>query len=665
MDISNILGILLIVGILVGVGIVAALAFFLGGRAFYKVPGPDEALVITGRGAKPTKEFQEQLAAERAASENKDGEGGPVVVANKIEPDPEFKIIVGTGSWLKPGQRMERLSLAAQQADVSLRDVPTVQGIPLHTSATVLYKVGDSYSATARAARRFAGNNDWTKMVADVLEGQLRSVIGTMTVEDIWRNRETLATKVQETSSEELARLGLQIETFQLKPIEDPSGYIANLAAQPQAEAERNARITRAENEQQAAQREAETQTETEQALAAAKIAQAEVRKEADRAEAEANQAKPLAEAKAKQAVILEETKNAELDKDLNRQRLEATVYQDAEAQKYAAVVNAQAQAETTTIQAQAQADASKVAAAARAETATSNAEADAIVVERAAQAAATQVEAAATADANAAKARAEAVEAEGTAQAAASEAIGLAEAKVTREQGLARAEALTKEAEAQTANKDVLVELELVKQLPSVMAANAQAFARVNNITVTDGIEGLQNGIAGVLQQGLASLPAVLQVLKGTALGAPETDFPTFKPEDGDDDPNGGGNGGGGGGKPSSGPDFGGIGALADKVGIALADGIDKARTSDVGTSGTSAFAKPLVQVDTSRPGGSFPVNVDSALGSVSGGLDAAQGYVDQAGQVAGQVQDFVSSNQETVDQLAAVAGRARRRTR
>jgi uncharacterized membrane protein YqiK len=661
MDISTILSLLLVAAAVLVPVLMAVAAFFILGRVFYKVPGPDEALVITGRGARPTKEFQEQLAAERAAAESKDSDG-PVVVASKIEPDPEFKIIVGTGSWLKPGQRMERLSLAAQQADVSLRDVPTVQGIPLHTSATVLYKVGDSYSATARAARRFAGNNDWTKMVADVLEGQLRSVIGTMTVEDIWRDRDRLATKVSETSAEELARLGLQIETFQLKPIEDPSGYIANLAAQPQAEAERNARITRAENEQQAAQREAETQTETEQSLAAAKIAQAEARKEADRVEAEANQAKPLAEAKAQQEVILEKTRNAELEKDLNRRNLEATVYQEADAQKYAQVVNAQAQSETAVIQAEAQAKATQVAADARKEAAAANAEADAVATERQAQANAAAALAAAQADSDSTKLRAEAAEAEGRAQAAADEARGLAQAKVTLEQGKAVGEAERLKAEAMSANKDAVVELELVRQLPAALAANAQAFARVNNITVMDGVEGFQDSISGVLQQGLTSLPAILHALKGTGLSAVSDSFPSFeRPIEvavgvlgGPDGPE----------KDEQ------LKALADKFGSAIADGVEKS-TKGVTVKGSSAgladvsdaFSKAAVDIDTTIPGSS--VDPAAVFNGVTGGIEQAQQFVDQAGEVAGQAQEFLHANQDTIDQLAAAGGKVRRRTR
>ena len=639
MDITSLLGGLMLVALLVVPIALAVVAFFVLGRVFYKVPGPDEALVITGRGAKPTKEFQEQLAAERQAAENKDTET-PMGVGAKLEPDPEFKIVVGTGSWLKPGQRMERLSLAAQQADVSLRDVPTVQGINLHTSATVLYKVGDSYSATARAARRFAGNNDWTKMVQDVLESQLRTVVGTMTVEDIWTNREALAEKVQEASAAELARLGLQIESFGLKPIEDPSGYIANLAAGTLAVAERDARIARAEAEQQAEQRAAETNTAIVNAQTQAKIEQAQARQEADRIEAEANQAKPLAEAKARQAVIEEETRNTELEKELNLQRLQSTTYQEADAQKYAAIVNAQAQSETAIIQAEAQAKATQVAADARKDAAAANAEADAVAKERAAQAEATARTKQAEADAEAAKLRAEGVEAEGRAKAAAEEAQGLALAKVTLEQGKAEGEAERLRAEAMSANKDAVVELELVRQLPAALAANAQAFARVNNITVTDGVEGLQDGISGVLRQGLASLPAILHTLKGASLSAVADSFPTFEQERT---------------APTSRDEH-----LVQALAAANKEAhvqqeeasASSARTTDGLADVSSAFASSAVDVDVSIP------KVDEAL-------DAAGGLLDQTAQVVETAEQFKEEHSDELRALAAAAGRMKRRSR
>lgn len=662
MDISTIFSLLLVAAAVLIPVLMAVAAFFILGRIFYKVPGPDEALVITGRGARPTKEFQEQLAAERAASEDKDSQNPAGIGGGKLEPDPEFKIIVGTGSWLKPGQRMERLSLAAQQADVSLRDVPTVQGINLHTSATVLYKVGDSYSATARAARRFAGNNDWTKMVQDVLESQLRTVVGTMTVEDIWTNREVLSAKVQEASSEELARLGLQIESFGLKPIEDPSGYIANLAAGTLAIADRDAKIAKAEANQQAKQRESETNTAIVNAETQAKIEQAQARQEADRIEAEANQAKPLAEAKARQAVIEEETRNTELEKELNLQRLKATTYQEADAQKYAAIVNATAQSETAIIQAEAQAKATQVAADARKDAAAANAEADAVVTERQAQAEAVRIEAAASAEANAMTLRAKATQAQGEAEAAAAEARGLAQAKVTLEQGKAVGEAERLKAEAMSANKDAVVELELVRQLPAALAANAQAFARVNNITVMDGVEGFQDSISGVLQQGLTSLPAILHALKGTGLSAVSDSFPSFeRPIEvavgvlgGPDGPE----------KDEQ------LKALADKVGSTIADSVEKS-TKGVTVKGSSAgladvsgaFSKAAIDIDTTIPGGS--VDPAAVFNGVSGGIEQARDLVDQAGEVAGLAQEFLHANQDTIDQLAAAGGKVRRRTR
>lgn len=584
--------------------VVAAVVGFVMWRALYKVPGPDEALVITGSGARLTKEFKAQLEADRTAELQTIKANGPdgldiatdaLATAVATDPVPEFKIVVGSGTVVRPGQRMERMSLAMQEAEVTVQDVPTKQGIKTTVTAVVLYKVGDRYNTIARAARRFSGDPEWTKKIANLLEGHLRAVVGSLPFEEIWRNQEQTAKAVRAASTEDLQKLGLQIDSFQLRHIDDPDGYIEDLGAGVRAEAAKNARIARADAEQLAARSEAERAAETAEAQAASQVKQAQVRAEAEQAQATADQAKPLADARAQQAVIEERTKNATLQAQLTEQELQATVYRQADAEAYQVRTKANAAKDVAIAEAEAEASAkvkaSEAEAASRVQAATADAtsittaaEADATSRTRAAEASATATTVQAQAEADAAKARADAVRAAGEADAAASEARGLASAKVIRETGLAEAETQQAQGAALAANQEPIIRRALVDALPQIVAANAQAYARIGNLTVLDGMDGVNSGIAQALSASLAMVPAVFDSIRGTG-------------------GTGGSDGGGGGGTPATleGPPNSGSGGAGSQVPVGAtqsggaegkADGLANAGREAAAGAGKSARA-------------------------------------------------------------------------
>lgn len=491
------------------------LVSMLSWRTLYRVPAADEALVITGAGAQPTKEFRAKLEAERAArarlSSEDDVTARAALIIDPVELDPEFKIVVGKGVVLRPGQRMVRMSLASESAAISIANVPTVQGMTIGVDAVVIYKVGDNPSMIARAARRFSSNKGWTDMVKDVLEGHLRAVVGTMSLKDIWQNREQLASTVSEACGHDLSRLGLHVDSFGIKHIDDASGYIDNIAAEEKATAERDAKIARANAAREAAEAEARATALTSEAEAASAIRQAEVRAEAERAAATAAQAGPLAEAKARQSVIEEETRNAELSAKLKEQELQASVYKEADAQKYRTVKEAEAGRDATI----------------------ARAEADAATTQRAAEADANATRLAAQAEADGTRMRAEAEQARGAAEAEVLRRAGLAEAEVTREsglaeaevvrqKGLAEAEAVQAHGDALAANQEPMIQKALVDNLPLIVAANAEAYSRVGTLTVLDGM----GGIGGGLQQTMATAMAFIPQVMGVVRGADDGDF-------------------------------------------------------------------------------------------------------------------------------------------
>jgi uncharacterized membrane protein YqiK len=134
---------------------------------FYRVAEPSEALIISGWRA----------------------HHGPEGDAAGLG----FKIVVGKGASVVPGlQKVRRLSLDIHEAELDL-DCVTTQGIQIGVRAVVIYKIADDFTSIANAARRFLDQEDQMDVkVHNVFAGHLRAIVGTMTVEDLIRNRDAL-----------------------------------------------------------------------------------------------------------------------------------------------------------------------------------------------------------------------------------------------------------------------------------------------------------------------------------------------------------------------------------------------------------------------------------------------------------------------------------------
>jgi len=174
----------------------------------------------------------------------------------------------------------------------------------------VIFKVGDDQASIANAARRFL---DQQKMmgsrVHNVFAGHLRSIVGSLTVEDMIRDRERLTGETRLASGSEMEKLGLIIDSLQIQEILDPTGYIKNLAAPHAAAVHRDARIAQAEADRAATQAEQEAAARKAEATRNSEILQSGYRAEMQKAQAEALQAGPLAEAdaiKARAAALAE-----------------------------------------------------------------------------------------------------------------------------------------------------------------------------------------------------------------------------------------------------------------------------------------------------------------------------------------------------------------------
>src|SRR5437763_548743 len=255
----------------------------------YKVAEPNEALIISG------------LRAHH----------GPEGAAAGLG----FKIVVGKGAFYIPGlNTVRRLSLDIHEAELDLECV-TTQGIPIGVKAVVIYKIADDFQSIANAARRFLDQEEQMDVkVHNVFAGHLRSIVGSMTVEDLIRNREKLTQATRDSSAGEMQKLGLTIDSLQIQEIEDKTGYIENLSAPEASRVAKEARIAQAQSDREATEREQEAEAQKAAARSQSQVRQAEVTAEANKAQAEAEQAGPRAAASARQEVVVQETKVAQLE---------------------------------------------------------------------------------------------------------------------------------------------------------------------------------------------------------------------------------------------------------------------------------------------------------------------------------------------------------------
>jgi flotillin len=299
----------------------------------YKVPAPNEALLVSGR-------------------------------KQRGEDALQFKIVTGHGVFVMPiVSRCSRLTLAMQEAEV-VEDCFTQQGLTLGVEAVIAFKVGDDHESIAAAARRFQGDqSQMPTLVGRIFSGHLRSIIGSMTVEAIIREQQTLADAIVDASKGEMGKIGLAVDSLQISSIDDKGvGYIAALAAPHRAAVNQAAKIAQAAADQASAMAQQESARNQAEYMRQTAIAKAQYQAEIDQAEQRAAQAGPLAAAQAQQAVLAEQALVAQRNAALREAQLIAEVVKPAEAEAEAMRTIARAQADATKLSAEAAAAQDRIA---------------------------------------------------------------------------------------------------------------------------------------------------------------------------------------------------------------------------------------------------------------------------------------------------------------
>lgn len=405
------------------------------------------------------------------------------------------RILVGKAGLKVPFfERLDKLALGAIQIDVKTRTaVPTAEYINVKVDSTVSIKVGQSDEMIALAAQNFLNieRTEIADKINDLLEGNIREIVGQMALADMVGDRKAFSEKVQENAVPDLARFGLELVSFNVQNFVDEGGVIDNLgidnverirkdAVIAKSNAQREIEIAKAQDAKAANDARVKAEEEIAERNNALAIKKAALKQEADTKQAQANAAmeieaqnqRKLRDVAAADADIARQEKEVELQERqvaIKERTLEAEIKKTAEAQKYAAEQQADARLYAT--QKASEAD----------------------LYERQKQAEAEKFEAEQRAAAQ--KAMADAVKVQGEAEAAAERARGEAQAAAIQAKAEAEAEGLMKKAEAmkqygEAAKMDMqMAAIKLYfEQLPAIAEAAGQAYTNVDKIVMLGG---------------------------------------------------------------------------------------------------------------------------------------------------------------------------------
>lgn len=433
----------------------------------YKKAGPDEALIIYGR---------RKLFGAKVRGEDGKVEG--------------FRIVRGGGAFVIPAwEQAEFLSLRMMTLEIDLKHVYTIQGIPINVKAVAQVKVGSDVLHISKAAEGFLGMepDQIRATLKETVAGHLRGIVGTLTVEELYRDQKSFQEKVRDEAHVDFEGMGFEFKSFVFQEIQDDEGYLNALGQPKIQEALKHARIATAGADRDATleeeharqtkeQKRIVVDTEIAESDKALSLKQADIKEDVDVANAKATKAGEM-------ELKVQDISIAEREVERRKLELNATIREQAEAKKFEA--------------------------------------------ERLADAEQYRVVRQAEADRIRRQEQAEALKAEGLAKAEAESVmrrdIGMAEADAIRAKGEAEAEARLKLAEALKMYNEAGLSIEALKVLPEIAAAVSEPLARAGKTTIIS--QG--NGHAGTgaakltedVVQVLSQLSPIMEQLAGVDL--------------------------------------------------------------------------------------------------------------------------------------------------
>ena len=420
--------------LIIGGSVIAALlviAFAVWAHQYTKV-GPNEVLIISGRGSR-----------RRAAR--------------------GYRIVRGGGTYVRPfRERVQRLSLELMQFDVRTGETYSMHGVPVQADGVCMVKIDGSDEGIERAAEQFLSRRqeDIVRTAMQAVEGHMRSAIGGLSIEDIYRDRQRLVEQVRELVQPDLERMGLTIVSLTIRNVGDRQGYIEALGRPRTAQVKRDAIRGEASAEREAKAARYEADLAIEQSRCDYEIEKSRFRAEGMRASAEADL-------------------SYELQKAISSQQVRAEQLQVEIVERQKAIELMQAEVERR------------------------KRELTAEIVEPALAKAKEIMELAEAARERAA-------------------ALGAGEADALRSRGLAEAEAMAAKAQSWKGYNEAAITDRVLEILPELAGAVSAPLAQTDKIVMIGGGNGAGPGahkITRDVTQVMAELPAVVEALTGTKL--------------------------------------------------------------------------------------------------------------------------------------------------
>jgi flotillin len=460
-----------LVALIVLIVVIAALLF-----TRFKVAGPNEAFIITGRKGKAVTNAQTG-----AISTDLSGQ----------------KVVMGASVFVLPViQKRAVLDLSSRQIGIAVGSAVSAQGIKCALEGVAIVKVGGTEDAVRAAAQRFLGQQGAIEpFTQEVLAGSLRAIVGRLSVEEIVKDRAAFAREVAEEAEASLTNQGLVLDTFQLQDIQTEGNYLRDLGRPEAVRAEKEASIAEAIARREAEQARIKAEEEIADANRELELRQAAIRAETDAALADAEAAGPLSKAAKDQEVIAAQEKVAERQAALKERELDTTVRKPADAQRYAVEQEAEGQKSR----------------------AIREAEATRIATIEAAQAKAEENRLLGAGERQRREELAKALELEGVAQGAAErsrrEAIaaalrteGDADAAAILARGEAEATAMQRRADAYAHYGEAAIVALLADMLPKLVREAAAPVGSIDKLTVisTDGASAMTRNVTTNVTQGM-----------------------------------------------------------------------------------------------------------------------------------------------------------------
>jgi flotillin len=382
-----------------------------------------------------------------------------LIISGRRRKERGYRIVRGGGTYVRPfREKVQRLSLELMQFDVRTPETYTMHGVPVQVDGVCMVKIDGSEQGIERAAEQFLsrGREDIVRTAMQAVEGHMRTAVGALSIEDIYRERQKLVAGVRKLVEPDLDRMGLVIVSLTVRNIGDKQGYLEALGRPRTAQVKRDAIRGEAEAEREAKAARYEADLAIESSRRDFETQRAAFKAEGKRAAAEADLSYDLQRAVTRQEVRAEELK-----------------VEIVERQKAIELMQAEVERRKRELEAEI-----VEPALARAREITSVAEAN-------------------------------------REQAA---ALGAGEADALRLRGLAEAEAMAAKAESWSGYNEAAITDRVLEILPELASAVAAPLARTDKIVMIGG-NGSSPGASKITRdvtQVMAELPAVVEALTG-----------------------------------------------------------------------------------------------------------------------------------------------------